>query len=131
LGGSSGFKDVDLIGYAVGTDSDGDGLSDYDENADGTRDLDPDTPGVQNPFDPYCGDSTGNNGSNEPDGIRDGLNDYDGDGVNNETEFMFGLNPIDAGSCAKVPSSGWPVLLAAACFLVLCGIRKISDLSKC
>ncbi len=82
----------------VDVDTDGDGLSDYDE----TRDLDPTTPGIQNPFDPEDGDVTGNNGSLAPDGILDGDNDFDGDGTTNAAEFRAGTDPFD-------PASGLPV----------------------
>ena len=58
----------------------------------------PHWPGVQNPFRPDNPDSTGNNGSLEPDGIPDNANDFDGDGVNNLAELNAGTSPI----------GGWP-----------------------
>ncbi len=72
------------------TDTDGDGVSDAVESVD----LDPGTPGVQNPFDAFLGDTTGNNGANSPDGVADGQNDYDGDGLSNLVESVFGINPL-------------------------------------
>ena len=79
-------------------DTDGDGLKDGDE----VRDLDPDTAGVQNPFDPLDPDSTGDNFSDEPDGVPDGQNDYDGDGQTNEYELRYRANPLDPAS--RVPA---------------------------
>ncbi len=83
-------------------DYDGDGLTDRDE----TRDLDPVMPGIQNPFDPYDPDSTGDNFSIGPDGMLDGWNDWDGDGMTNRDEFTFGYNPIDPDSWAELPLFG-------------------------
>lgn len=83
-------------------DYDGDGLTDADE----TRDLDPVAPGIQNPFDPYNPDSTGDNGYEGADGVPDGSNDWDGDGMNNKDEFTFGYNPIDPASVVRVPLFG-------------------------
>ncbi len=71
-------------------DRDGDGLRFGDE----VHDFEPAVPGVQNPFDPERRDSTGDNGSTEPDGIPDGENDFDGDSVSNSYEFLIGTNPI-------------------------------------
>jgi len=89
---------IDYPGGGPGVDGDGDGLSNVDE----TRDLDPDTEGVQNPFDPYDPDSTGDGFEDGPDGVRDGRNDWDGDGVTNAREFAFGYDPTDP--------EDWPVL---------------------
>ena len=90
-------------------DTDGDGLSDWDE----TRDLDPDTPGIQNPFNPNDDDSTGDDGSNEPDGVLDGDNDYDGDGTSNADELAWGGNPLDAASFVPAASFGGLLALGA------------------
>ena len=84
------------------TDSDGDGIPNYWEIVD----LDPDTPGLQNPFDPGEADSMGDDGSTEPDGIPDGLNDWDGDGVNNATEILYGSDPSDPEDTVQLPL-GW------------------------
>ena len=78
-------------GRRMGIDRDRDNLLDYDE----ARDLVPEVPGVQNPFRPDQPDSTGDNGSMVPDGIPDGLNDFDMDGQTNEAEFLAGTNPVD------------------------------------
>jgi len=91
-------------------DTDGDGLSDWDE----TRDLDPDVPGVRNPFDPTDEDSTGDDGSDEPDGVLDGENDYDGDGTSNADELALGGNPLDPESYVPAASLGG--------LLALCGV---------
>jgi hypothetical protein len=98
------------VWYSAETDSDGDGLRDDDE----TRDLDPDTPDIQNPFDPNNPDSTGDNFQDTSDGVPDGQNDYDGDGMDNEDEFTFGYDPLDPDSWAEVP-----LLQALACLLVV------------
>jgi len=96
------------VGSAI-QDTDGDGLSDWDE----TRDLDPDTPGIQNPFDPNDEDSTGDSGSDEPDGVLDGDNDYDGDGTSNADELALGGNPLDAASFVPAASLGGLLALGA------------------
>lgn len=83
-------------------DSDDDGLKDIDE----TRDLDPNTPGTQNPFNPNNPDSTGDFGTLSGDGKLDGLNDFDGDGQTNAEEFAKGSNPVDSESHMPVGSAG-------------------------
>jgi len=94
--------DPNSFGVLTEFDTDGDGISDEDE----TRDLDPETPGTQNPFDPYLGDSTGNHPNEDiPDGIPDGQNDYDGDGLSNSEEFIAGSNPLDPTSPPQLPVS--------------------------
>jgi hypothetical protein len=75
-------------------DTDNDGLKDEYE----VRDLDP-----ENPFDPLDPDSTGDDGQDTPDGVPDGQNDYDGDGMSNRDEFTFGYDPLDPNSWAEVP----------------------------
>lgn len=71
-------------------DTDGDGLRDGDE----VRDLDLNAAGLQNPFDPLSDDTTGDNAATGPDGVQDGLNDWDGDGASNAAEFIRGSNPL-------------------------------------
>ena len=80
-------------------DTDNDGLKDEYE----VRDLDPDTAGVQNPFDPLDPDSTGDDFQPGPDGVLDAGNDWDGDGMSNRDEFALGYDPIDPNSWAEVP----------------------------
>jgi hypothetical protein len=108
-----GFSQFGVGGnFLPGYDGDEDGLEDRFE----TMDLDPDTPGVQNPFNPYVTDATGNNFDPNPDGIPDGQNDWDGDGISNEDEFRLGSNPIDPESMPPMPLAALPiagVLLAA------------------
>ncbi len=82
-----------------GLDLDGDQLLNFDE----IRDLDPDTAGIQNPFDPAIADSSGDDGSTEPDGISDHLNDFDGNGVSNLEEFQRGMNPLGLGRLRPNP----------------------------
>jgi len=103
-------------------DSDGDGLLDSWE----TRDLDPDTGGVQNPFNPLAPDSTGDSFQDTPDGIRDGLNDWDGDGMSNADEFRFGYDPIDPMSWGEVPALTFIGAVALA-LLVVTAAKRIMD----
>ena len=98
-----GLDDGDEV-HMYGTDptdadSDGDRLRDGDE----VRDLDPGTPGTQNPFDPSNPDVTGDDGHEGADGVRDGGNDWDGDGMENAHEFWFGTDPLDPESWLEVP----------------------------
>jgi YVTN family beta-propeller protein len=78
-------------GERTGIERDRDGLYDHDE----TRDLVPEVPGIQNPFRADDPDATGDDGAVGPDGTPDGLNDFDGDGVDNATELQNGTNPVD------------------------------------
>jgi len=132
-------SDNDGLGDFVDTDDDNDGLSDTEEDVHGTDpqnadsdddglsdleetvDLDPETPGVQNPFDPCDEDSTGDDGAEGPDGIPDGQNDWDGDGMSNAQESAWGFNPIDPLSFGLLPlSSCWVLLsLFAAALMAL------------
>ncbi len=48
-------------------------------------------------------DTTGDNYSNEPDGIPDAENDYDGDGMRNADEIAWGFDPLDPESFGQVP----------------------------
>ena len=102
-------------------DTDGDGLKDGDE----VRDLDPVAPDVQNPFDPNDPDSTGDDGQDTPDGVPDGSNDYDGDGMSNRDEFAFGYDPLDPNSWAEVPV-GTAVGVAALVFLFFAARRRMA-----
>lgn len=94
--------------HVVNGDRDNDEISDWDE----IRDL-----GASNPFNPFDPDTTGDNFSSEPDGVPDGLNDYDGDGMTNALEFTFGFNPLDPESFGLLPW-GSPVGIAALALLV-------------
>jgi len=78
-------------GERLGIDRDRDGIGNFDE----IRDFSPDISGLQNPFRADSNDSTGNNGSTAPDGIPDGQNDFDGDGILNSEELASGSNPAD------------------------------------
>lgn len=78
---------VKLDMYSIGVDTDEDGISDLDE----TRTL----PGGPNPFDAQEADSTGDDGGTTGDGVEDGRNDFDGDGMINMDEFIFGYDPLN------------------------------------
>ncbi len=84
-----------------GTDGDNDGLTYENE----TRDLDHDMPGTQNPFDPDVADATGDYGQCTPDGVPDGQNDFDGDGMPNSLEFALDTDPLDPESYVELPLS--------------------------
>jgi hypothetical protein len=115
---------IDYPGGGPGLDGDGDGLL----NADEARDLDPGTDGVQNPFDPYDPDSTGDSFAEGPDGKPDGLNDWDGDGMSNRDEFTFGYNPIDPESWAELPllpMVGWSLLVVVMVAAALRRTRRL------
>lgn len=118
-----GFSQFGVGGtFVPGYDGDQDGIEDRWE----ILDIDPNTPGVQNPFDPYRSDSCGDNFDPNPDGVPDGQNDWDGDGVSNETEFLLGSHPFDPES--RLPVAAWPIagmLLAAGIALMK---RLFSDL---
>jgi C1A family cysteine protease len=119
---------IDYPGGGPGVDGDGDGLSNVDE----ARDLDPDAEGVQNPFDPYDPDSTGDCFEDGPDGVPDGRNDWDCDGVTNAREFAFGYDPTDPEDWPALPLvrvSGCAVLalLILAAARRVCGGRVIAS----
>ncbi len=78
------------VGQRYALDRDSDGLYDGDERADLSS-----VAGFQNPFSSDIADSTGDDGSATPDGIADGLNDFDGDGISNADELKAGTNPVE------------------------------------
>ncbi|MEZ5327896.1 MAG: YncE family protein, partial [Verrucomicrobiales bacterium] len=86
-------------GVRLGIDRDVDGIGDGDES----RDLAPEIPGFQNPFNMLVSDATGDAGSMEPDGIPDGDNDFDGDGITNKAELLAGSNPVENLTSAAGP----------------------------
>jgi pimeloyl-ACP methyl ester carboxylesterase len=112
--------DGDGIPNFLDTDSDGDGLLDVDE----WRDLDPTTPESQNPFDPFTADSTGDSGGVGPDGVSDGQNDWDGDGVDNGTELGSGSDPLDSGSTTAMSLSPGAAVALAGLLLVCLMYRR-------
>ena len=102
-------------------DTDGDGLIDGDE----VHDLDPDTPGDQNPFHPLDPNSTGDNFQDTPDGVPDGENDYDGDGQSNAYELRYGSNPLDPTVVVPgVTYVGGAVLVVLLIFCGLCYLNR-------
>ncbi len=104
-----GFEDIDtseiglVEGWMEGRDTDGDGIEDYYE----VVDLYPETCEVDNPFDPDDDDSCGDAGDTEPDGIPDGQNDWDGDGMSNAEEIAWGYDMDDPLSFTTVPALSW------------------------
>lgn len=110
-------------GIADNGDSDGDGLGDLEE----TVDLDPLTPGVQNPFDPNDPDSTGDGENVGSDGILDGENDWDGDGVSNAQEFSDGTGPLDPLDAVQMPVLNWVGLVIVA---ILLGLHLASPVRR-
>jgi len=121
LGGGTQDFAIYAASLDASTDTDWDGLSNNEE----TRDLDPLTPGIQNPFDPAVYDSTGDDGSTVPDGIRDRDNDWDGDGVSNGREFTFGSNPADPNDTVDLPQAQGPALGLLALSLSLAAARTL------
>jgi len=105
------------------TDHDNDGLTDWQE----LMDLDPETPGDQNPFDPQDADTTGDDGDPNPDGIPDGQNDWDGDGMTNAQELAWGYNPFDDSSYGTLPIAG---LTALGIFVTLTAVAGATILRK-
>jgi hypothetical protein len=101
-------------------DTDGDGLNDGDE----VRDLDPEAPGVQNPFHPLDPDTTGDDFQDTPDGVPDGQNDYDGDGQSNAYELLYGSNPLDAS--VVVPGVSYLGVVVLLALLTSCGLCYLS-----
>ncbi len=81
--------------FVIGIDSDDDGISDNDEN----RIWDIGTP---SPFDPEDSDSCGHYGSISGNGLSDGYDDFDGDGVSNAIESAVGLSPLDASVAPRI-----------------------------
>jgi len=100
-------------------DTDGDGLKDGDE----VRDLDPEAPGVQNPFHPLEPDTTGDNFQDTPDGVPDGENDYDGDGQSNAHELRYGSNPLDP--TVVVPGMTYVGGIAVFVLLIFAGLSYL------
>ncbi len=102
--GLADYAEAQLGTDPLRPDTDGDGICDFDE----VRDLDPLADGIQNPFDPLHVDVIGNHFDPVPDGIPDGRNDWDSDGMTDSEEFTWHTNPIDADSFVDLPiDSTW------------------------
>lgn len=71
-----GNDPLNVLDFPTIEDFDHDGINDYDE----VRDLDSFVPGIQNPLYPSRADADGN-------GVLDGDDDHDGDGIPNLVEF--------------------------------------------
>ncbi|MCK5861662.1 MAG: hypothetical protein KAH38_04200 [Candidatus Hydrogenedentes bacterium] len=109
-----GFDPVYPGNFAPWTDSDGDGISNLHE----LEDLDSITPGIQNPFNMDIADSTSDNGNPNPDGIPDGRNDWDGDGMTNADEFDWGFDPTNPMDFGNVPVAS-PIAQAILAALII------------
>jgi hypothetical protein len=105
---------ADGTGERAGVDRDEDGLFDYDEVR--TNSFNP------NPFDPLVADATGDNGSLIPDGIPDGMNDFDGDGFTNAEEFAMGENPVFVWGYFGVSATSPVTLVVTLAFMLCCGL---------
>jgi len=116
-----GDADSDGLPNYLDPDSDNDGLWDGEE----VYDLDPAAPGIQNPFDPLNSDSTGNDSQDSPDGVPDGFNDYDGDGMSNSDEFRWETDPLDPMSWAEVPALRVIGLFAAVMLVLVAASVKM------
>ena len=101
-------------GERVGVDRDGDGLMNYDEVRPGFMGT--------NPFDPNNADVTGDDGSMEPDGIPDGQNDFDGDGISNEDEIANGTDPINLSGDFGLPASSLLTLVFTLAMILMFGL---------
>ncbi|MHC4504471.1 MAG: InlB B-repeat-containing protein, partial [Planctomycetota bacterium] len=132
VGSASSNSGLLTVNAPLPGDSDGDGLTDDEEAAIGTDPLDADTDDdgmsdgdeAANGCDPLAPDQDGN-------GVLDGLDDWDADGVNNQTELASGTPPGQPvldwtsgggdgdGGCSPVPGSvpggaaSWLFALAA------------------
>lgn len=121
------FSLFTIVGQKLpGLDSDHDGLPDVWE----TMDFDPDTPGIQNPFNPDVADSTGDNGSPNPDGIADGQNDWDGDGMTNAQEYQWHFNPLDPQSFGQLPATSLGGLLCLIFLVLLFAALRLKTATK-
>ncbi len=97
-------------GHRLGIDLDQDLLLDFDE----VRDLDPALAGVQNPFAPADPDASGDRRSRWPDRRRDGVNDFDGDGLSNRRELELGRDVLTPDGSGVTPAPPPPAPAAGA-----------------
>jgi hypothetical protein len=91
------------------------------KDGDEVRDLNLGVSGVQNPFDPTNPDATGDNMVGWADGILDGWNDWDNDGMINAHEFWFGTNPRNPNSWLEVPVLAVLALFALIAAMLVLG----------
>jgi pimeloyl-ACP methyl ester carboxylesterase len=109
---SLNIRDTNTIGTATPLDSDGDGMSDSFENANGTN------PYVFN--DPYA-DSDGDGMSDVEEaaaGTNPHARDSDGDGLDDYTEWTHGSNPADAAQHTLASAAAYAriKLASASCY---------------
>lgn len=112
-----GYNPIDPSNYGVRTvyDTDGDGILDEDERED-----------PFGPFDPYIGDTSGNYFSDAPDGIPDGQNDYDGDGLDNAFEYRWGTNPLEPDYDIKIPATSFLSVGVAVLSALFFGVLRLN-----
>lgn len=109
IGASVNVDAIEALGYIGSTpsqDTDGDGATDRDEQHNGTNPLVPDQPsgGGGSTPPPSSGGSGGSGGgSGEVNPIPPPNKDKDGDGIDDEWELKYGLNPNDKSDANADP----------------------------
>ena len=136
VGSTSSNSGLLTVNAPLPGDADGDGLTDDEEAAIGTDPLDADSDDdgmsdgdeVANGFDPLAPDQDGN-------GVLDGLDDWDADGIDNQTELASGTPPgqpplplmtVGGGGGGCVPGAGSVPVGAASGLFALAALAALS-----